>query len=269
MTTDTGTSSISDSSKANAGRIYDYLLGGDHNFEIDRQAAQHLLSFMPLMPKIARLVRWFLSESVVRLAKEGFTEFLDFASGLPTVDHVHQVAPKGTKVIYSDIDPVTVSYGQEIIKDNPSVRYVHCDATKPETLLTSGVIEELFGANRKVAIGFNGVAYFLPNEAIAKTMKALYEWAGKGSKLFITTEDTISKLGEGDPRIKAFTDMYTRIGQPYYSRDLPTITKLLSPWKLMDPGFRPIEEWIDIKKMVSDEVTKEWGGGLYGGYLVK
>ena len=33
-------SGIADASQPNAGRIYDYLLGGSHNFEIDREAAQ-------------------------------------------------------------------------------------------------------------------------------------------------------------------------------------------------------------------------------------
>ena len=32
--------SMSDASVPNAGRIYDYLLGGHHNFEVDRLAAE-------------------------------------------------------------------------------------------------------------------------------------------------------------------------------------------------------------------------------------
>ena len=31
--------SVVDASRPNAGRIYDYILGGSHNFEVDRQAA--------------------------------------------------------------------------------------------------------------------------------------------------------------------------------------------------------------------------------------
>ena len=30
---------ISDSSKPNSGRIYDYLLGGHHYFDVDKEAA--------------------------------------------------------------------------------------------------------------------------------------------------------------------------------------------------------------------------------------
>ena len=102
-------SSIADASRPNAGRIYDYLLGGNHNFEIDRQAADQLKQMVPQMDQFVRLTRWFLGEAVRRLIDQGFSKFLDFASGLPTVDHIHQIAPEKTKVIYSDIDPVTVA----------------------------------------------------------------------------------------------------------------------------------------------------------------
>ncbi len=40
MATSEGFASIADASKPNAGRIYDYVLGRNHNFEVDRQAAQ-------------------------------------------------------------------------------------------------------------------------------------------------------------------------------------------------------------------------------------
>ena len=38
-----GFASIADASKPNAGRIYDYVLGGSLNFEVDRQAAREAI----------------------------------------------------------------------------------------------------------------------------------------------------------------------------------------------------------------------------------
>lgn len=264
-------SSIADSSKPNPGRIYDFLLGGNHNFEVDRLAAEQLIKVLPLIPKAIKHVRWFLGEAVRRLTEEGFRHFLDFASGLPTVDHIHQVAPKGTRVIYSDIDPVTVSYGQEIIKAIPEARYVHCDAGEPEKLLRSGVVGELFGANRRIAIGFNGITWFLPDEKIAHAMKALHDWAAPGSKLFLTTEDTVSAVGgEEDSRIKSVADMYRSMGQPFFARTRPRLLEIMAPWRILDPGFKVVEEWIDIGATVSDQVREQWGGGgLFGAFFAK
>ncbi|NOY08836.1 MAG: hypothetical protein GXP33_08335, partial [Spirochaetes bacterium] len=95
MVQDNNFPNISDANKPNAGRIYDYLLGGNHNFEIDRMAAQKVLDLAPFTPQLFRLIRWFLGEAVMRLSSQGYKCFIDFASGLPTMDHIHQVTPEG------------------------------------------------------------------------------------------------------------------------------------------------------------------------------
>jgi hypothetical protein len=243
--------SIADSGKPNPGRIYDYLLGGNHNFEVDRHAAEQVIKVMPFFSKLMKLIRWFLGEAVRRLCAEEYTEFIDFASGLPTIDHIHEVAPAGTKVIYSDIDPVTVAYGQEIIKDNPNVRYGVCPAQKPEELLSSPLVKEMFGSNRKVAIGFNGVAYFLPDEAFHYAMKTLYDWAGKGSRLFLCD------IGFDSPTVppasKEMVELYAKFGQPIYLRSQKTLESLLKPWKAVKPGYLPLEDWVGVKGGVAEE----------------
>ena len=45
--------SIVDASVPSAGRIYDYLLGGHHNFQVDRMAADQLVALAPFVPKMA------------------------------------------------------------------------------------------------------------------------------------------------------------------------------------------------------------------------
>ncbi len=258
-------SSIADASKPNAGRIYDYLLGGHHNFEIDRQAAQQVIKALPLAPEIVRLVRWFLGEAVRRLCDEGYRYFLDFASGLPTVDHIHQIAPQGSKVIYSDIDPVTVAYAQEIVEDEPDIRYVSCDAAKAQELLESDVVAQLFGSQRRITIGFNGIAWFLPDESVAHTMKVLYDWAGEGSKLFISDCDQSHATKE----LLQVMEMYKNFGQPGYLRTQDTLLKLIGPWRVADPGFMPLEQWIDIEDRITEEVRALLGFGMSGVILQK
>jgi hypothetical protein len=257
---------IADASHPNAGRIYDFLLGGNHNFEIDRKAAQQLLQIAPFMPKAMKLIRWFLGEAVRRLVEMGYGNFLDFASGLPTSDHIHQVAPKGTKVLYSDKDPVTVAYAREIIGDNPDIRYLQAKAENPEEVLESRDLVELFGKNRKMAIGFNGISYFLPDEKVAGFMKVMYGWAGKGSRLFLCEGDGTTVSEE----LKRFAEIYKNIGEPLHFRSLERIGELIQPWAVEDPGFRPLEEWIDMGSGTQDDVKKTFaGGGFIGAILVK
>ncbi|MCX7039588.1 MAG: SAM-dependent methyltransferase [Spirochaetes bacterium] len=264
MVEKTTSESIADSSKPNAGRIYDYLLGGNHNFEVDRMAAQKLLQLAPFTPQLFRTIRWFLGEAVRRLAADGYTRFIDFASGLPTMDHIHQIAPPGTRVIYSDLDPVTVAYGQEILKDHPDARYLACPAGKPETLLASPVVTQLFGENRKVAIGFNGIAWFLPDEEITHAMQSLHAWAAPGSRLFIADIDNTSST----PELTHLLAIYEKLGQPFHLRTLRWLQKLIAPWKVREPGFKPLEEWLEMKKTVAEK-TEEFGGLFMGAILEK
>jgi hypothetical protein len=258
-------SSIADASRPNAGRIYDFLLGGSHNFEIDRQAAQGLLQVVPEMPQWVRLIRWFLGEAVRRLIVDGFTHFLDFASGLPTADHIHQIAPKGTKVIYSDIDPVTVAYAQDIIKGNPEVACVECDAGQPEKLLESGIVKKVFGQIRRIAIGYNGIAWFLPDEKVAHALKVLYDWVSPGSKLFICDVD---KKGTSEA-IDGTLEFYKKVGQPVYDRPQSKLKLLLGDWKVEEPGFLSLEEWIGVKKEQVEQAKQRMGGSPICGAILR
>jgi hypothetical protein len=257
--------SIADSSQPNAGRIYDFLLGGNHNFEIDRLAAQNLLKAVPSMPQWVRLIRWFLGEAVRRLLDQGFTRFLDFASGLPTVDHIHQIAPRTTSVIYSDIDPVTVAYAQEVIKGFPQTAYVTCNAARPEDLLGQEVVGRLFGAERRLAIGFNGITWFLSDEQISHAMDVLYGWAAKGSALFLC-ETNIDVVTETSRQLDVF---YKQVNSPIFRRSKSRLIELLGKWKLRDPGFLPLEEWLPIDKKRIQETAIREGGNLIGAIVEK
>jgi hypothetical protein len=262
-----GFASIADGTKPNAGRIYDFVLGGEHNFEVDRLAAQQALQLAPFFPQLARTIRWFLGEAVRRLTTEGFTQFIDFASGLPTVDHIHQVSPSGTKVIYSDIDPVTVAYGKEILKDNPNARFVHCDARRPEDLLRGPDIAQLFDENRKIALGFNGIAWFVSDDEIAYSMKVLYDWAKKGTALYISNSSLDSETIT--PDLQKSLDLYQKMGQPSYMRTLDTLKKIIHPWKVREPGFLDLEEWVGVNAGIAEKTQKVMGLTYSGAILEK
>ena len=73
-----------------AARLYDYLLGGAHNFAADRDLAERFLAALPSARHVARLNRAFLRRAVVFMAERGVRQFLDIGSGIPTVGNVHE-----------------------------------------------------------------------------------------------------------------------------------------------------------------------------------
>ena len=78
-----------DTTKPSTGRIYDYMLGGHHNFEVDQIAAQQILKVLPSYPTWARLNRWFLQMVAEQWAGSGYHHILDLGSGMPTQGHFH------------------------------------------------------------------------------------------------------------------------------------------------------------------------------------
>jgi len=257
-----------DTSQPNAGRIYDFLLGGNHNFEPDRQAAQMLLQVAPFMPQVLKQIRSFLGVATKRLEADGFKYFIDFASGLPTNDNIHHFVGAGVNVIYSDIDPGTIDYGQEIVKDNSNVNYVKCDAGEPVGLLNSEVAENILGNDRRVAIGFNGIAYFLTDEKLKHALQAIYDWAGKGSRLFLCDADADS--ADTKEKLKPVFDLYAKIGQTIHIRTKEKLLEYADPWKIEEPGFQTLDKWIDIGDNLADKEQNEWGGkGFYGAIFYK
>src|SRR5688572_293317 len=101
--------------------MYDYFLGGIHNFVADREAADALIAQFPFIPDVARSNRAFVATAVRHLARSGVRQFLDLGSGIPTVDNVHEIAREiqpDARVVYVDLDPVAVAEGMEILEND-------------------------------------------------------------------------------------------------------------------------------------------------------
>jgi len=74
--------------------MYDYFLGGAHNFAVDREAAQQLFAIYPDLPLVSQANRAMLRRAVHFLVGEGIEQFLDVGSGIPTAGNVHEVAQR-------------------------------------------------------------------------------------------------------------------------------------------------------------------------------
>ncbi len=263
--------SITDTTKPNAGRIYDYMLGGHHNFEVDRQAAEQVKKLLPFTPKAARLQRWCLHDIAVELTeKRGFDMIVDFASGLPTNDHIHLAVPTGTTVIYSDYDPVVVEYAHDILKDVPNTYFFQADTRRPEELLSRHEVQEILGGRRDVALVSWGVSAFLNDDDLAHIARALYDWCGPHSCWAFHAQG--ADADPNDPSAMQVNQIYKRMGTQTYFRSLARNLELLQPWKPDENGFIPLLTWhgFDEAEMSEEEIKIMGPGGIgYGAYLVK
>lgn len=226
-----------------AARIYDYTLGGAHNFEADRQAAEYMFSLVPSTRKWVRMLRSCLQAAARRLSGEGFQHWVDFASGLPTNDHVHAVLP-GTQVLYSDINPLTIAQGRALLGSSPNTLYLEGDIRKARELLLRADVQHFLGGDRRVALGANGITVFLTAEDNRRFFRELYDWAAPGSKLFTTFET--KDPDKTTPRWEQFTGMFQRMGESFHLYSLPEYLDFCLPWTPDKAGVLTVREFLGL-----------------------
>ena len=227
--------------RPNPARMWDYAMGGAHNFGVDRFAVRLARRVYPLYEQAIRAQRRFLQRAVSYMAQDkGLDKFLDFGSGLPTRGNVHEVVQTiqpDAKVIYSDNDPIAVAFGQEILGDTPSVRYVYCDVAELHALLDSPVVAELFDNDRRVGIGFVGIFLYVLDEPLARFFTTLYEWVDRGSYI------AVSAAGREVNEMEGMEEVFSRVGTRLYGRSAQEMLDLIGPWQLTEHGLAPGVYW--------------------------
>lgn len=251
----------------NAARIYSYTLGGTHYFPIDQAAAEYMFSLVPSTPKWVRMLRGFLQQAARQLWAEGFTHFVDFASGLPTEDHIHHVLPDA-KIVYSDSDPATYAQAQALVGHLPNVRYLQHDVRDARSLLESAQVRDFLDGERKVAIGLSGITVFLTPDEISQIFHDLYAWAAPGAKLYVTYETKLPNLMT--PRLEQFLDMFRQAGSPFHLYSLDESLAMSQPWRPTPSGLQPLREFLALPAdYITEADHEEVGLEFYAAILEK
>jgi hypothetical protein len=232
-----------DLDQPNAARVYDYYLGGSHNFAADREMARKAMELWPELPQIMRANRAFLRRSVQYLAGEGFTRFLDLGSGIPTVGPVHEVAREvqpQARVVYVDRDPVAVAHSLSMLADEPLCRVVQADLTRPEDLLADPDVASLLDGTAPVALLLIAVLHFVPDQAGPHRIVArLRDALPPGSAVVIC-----HACREGRPdQVGPHQDIYRRTTTPITMRSHQEIAALFDGFELVEPGIVYLPEW--------------------------
>ena len=158
-----------DPSVPSPARMYDYYLGGTHNFPADREAAERLRASTPDLEDAMWSNRSFHQRAARWLAAErGIRQFIDIGSGLPTAGNTHEivqeVAPEAT-VVYVDIDPMVRAYAAELLADDGTTAVITADARDPDAILGSPELRALVDLTRPAALLMTAVLHFVPDDS--------------------------------------------------------------------------------------------------------
>jgi SAM-dependent methyltransferase len=233
-----------DTRRANVARVYDYWLGGSHNFLADQDVARAIAAVEPNMRAIARANRAFLGRAVRFLAAAGIRQFLDIGSGIPTESNVHEVAQQAdpdARVVYVDIDPVAVAHSKAILGGNQNATVIQADLREPEQILAHEGTRRLIDVGRPVGLLLMVVVHFIADaDDPWRIVATLRDALAPGSYLVLG-----HATHEGEPVVAHATEkVYNRsVATDLHLRSRAEILRFFDGFQLVDPGLVYVPLW--------------------------
>jgi SAM-dependent methyltransferase len=250
-----------DTKRANVARVYDYLLGGSHNFLPDQDLARALIAVEPNIRAIARANRAFLGRAIRFLAAAGIRQFLDIGSGIPTEGNAHEVAQRaapGAHVVYADIDPVAVAHSQAILAGNASAAIIEADLREPQKILTHDAVGPLIDFGQPAGLLLVSVLPFIADaEDPWRIVATLRDALAPGSYLVLC-----HPTGESKPGVaQAFEKVYNRgVTTSAHARSRADVSRFFDGFDLVDPGLVFMPQWRPGSPAdVPDDPSQFWG----------
>jgi len=226
-----------------AARVYDFLLGGAHNFPADRAVGQKVLQVLPNGGAIAGSNRAFLRRAVLYMIEQGINQFLDLGSGIPTVGNVHEVAQEAdpsARVVYVDYESVAVAHSELILSGNDNATVFKADMCEPETILEAPETRRLINFDEPIGLLMVAVLHFVPDERKPGEILARYHDALPAGSLLglshLTADHAPAEMSTVVEAMKHSRD-------PMYFRPYDEIVAMFDEFELVEPGVVSAPRW--------------------------
>ncbi len=238
-----------DTSVAHVARVYDYLLGGKANFQVDRDAAERAYAAWPggldgvradaraHRAVLGRVVRYLVRDAAIR-------QFLDIGTGIPKENNVHEVAQReapGSRIVYVDKDPIVLAHAHKLLRSTPEgvTTYIYGDLREPEAILAEA--RRTLDFSQPIAVIIFGVLHFFsdsddPRDAVDRVMAAL----APGSYVALTH---LARDVEGKDLTETFTRLNAMMAESVVLRARDEVRGLFDGLGLIDPGVVQLPEW--------------------------
>jgi S-adenosyl methyltransferase len=248
-----------DLERPSVARVYDYFLGGAHNFAVDRQLAEAIAGITPAFGDTMRANRAFLRRAVRYLIDIGVNQFLDIGSGVPTVGNVHDIAQRAdpsARVVYVDIDPIAVSHSRVTLAGDPRTTVIQADARNTAAILDDPETTLVLDLDRPVAVLLVGVLHFVPDEHDPAGIVARLRDAVPVGSHFVLVNNT----HENQPsEVVEAQKLLGRTGTPIHLRSRNELLAQFAGLRLLDPGLVHLPLWRPDSPLDVDDHPERFG----------
>jgi hypothetical protein len=238
-----------DPARPSSARVYDYLLGGEHNFESDQAAGQMLKSRAPELVDSAWANRGFHQRAAKWIAEQGVRQFIDIGSGLPTVGNTHEVVRRVTpdaRVVYVDNDPMVLAYGRELLGGDRAATVILADVRDPEAVLGNADLRALIDFTEPVGLLITAVLHFVSDESDPHKLISRYLASLAGGSYLALSHMTADQKPQ--QAVRTLVEVGLRAAGGGYLRSKDEVRKLFEGLTLVPPypGAEPDVTWVGL-----------------------
>lgn len=234
-----------DITRPSVARVYDYYLGGSHNFDADRRFADQVLAAMPEMATVAQANRAFLRRVMRYLSGQGVTQFLDLGSGIPTAGNVHELAAAenpDSRVLYVDNDPIAVVHSRALLADDDRTEVLAGDLTDPARILDDPLTRAHLDFSQPIAVLLVSVLHFVADaQDPAAILAAFAGETAPGSHVVVTHASDEGGHSGANQAQKVYNR--DQSPNPMRMRSTDELRALFGDLELLEPGVVRIPLW--------------------------
>lgn len=224
--------------RPSAARIYDYFLGGYHNFAIDRDIAEKFLAVYPDLIGSAFVNRAYLRRAAEYVVDQGIWQLLDLGSGIPTAGNLHEIVRRhnpATRVVYVDLDPVAIAHSEAILAGDSQTVAIQGDLAEAETILNHPKVQSLLDFSQPVGLFAIAALHFVrEEERLQHALQVFREALVPGSYLALSVW-TFDDAPEGTQEL--YGDMNKPLSTPGKARSRDQVLSYFEGFDLVEPGL--------------------------------
>ena len=251
-----------DTTVAHVARVYDYWLGGKDNFAADRAAADGAIEAFPGIPRSARANRAYQARAVRFLAGQaGIRQFLDIGTGIPAVNHTHEVAQSvapESRVVYTDNDPVVLAHARALLTSSPegATDYVDADLRDPRMILDRAA--RTLDFSRPVAVMLMAILQHIDdaNDPLG-TVATLTGALAPGS--YLALSHPASDI-DAEAMAKMAAVLNQLMAEKVTFRDRAAVARFFDGLELVEPGLVQASKWRPASEVEASSPAALWAG---------
>jgi S-adenosyl methyltransferase len=229
----------------NLARMYDWLLGGSENEEVDRVATRRLTALVPDARAYAVVNRQFTARALRVVVDAEVRGFVDIGAGLPTMGAVPQVldelAPHlDAHAVLVDNDPAAVSRAAQLLAGTRHTA-VEADLLAPRELWATVLGTGLVDPAEPVCLLLTAWLHFVKDASgLAKHLAYLRDRLAPGSFVVLTHS---TDEGAESSSIRPAASEFHGDADPGQLRGSAELRALLGDFEPLAPGIVHASRW--------------------------